>query len=276
MALFWCLGTATQLVKIFGFQGSQLWWVKVAAAFYLGSWILIVFVSLLPPDDAYKIDMLHADQEYLKKSFNVFGLVYLHVIAHTLHAQILFYAMFEVNHTESTKGMLPDETNFKYWVRALIEVVAIPPVGIVLSAIILFYFGIFCSLIIPFVSETRASMKRRAMVGRVVIASVMLGCVPLILRNILVMYELLLVASTAFVQGGGQIIMIWTCLAILNTASGLLIKRVVFLRKMRALRFDELVIYGFACANLVVICLYCAFAYDPEGTIKPTWTEKLG
>lgn len=36
------------------------------------------------------------------------------------------------------------------------------------------------------------------------------------------------------------------------------------------------VMVGFAIAHLTVLLLYCAYGYDPEGTVKPAWTDKLG
>lgn len=130
------------------------------------------------------------------------------------------------------------------------------------------------TLLDRFAPATRESMDRHKKVGRITI--VMLGCFSPLLVNIYTISTYKFVVVDVVVQGGGQIFLVWTYLVILNTVSRWLFRRVAFLRKVRAFRLDELASYGFACTNLVVGCLYCALAYNPRGTVKPDWTEKLG
>lgn len=81
-------------MKIFGFEGTrQLWWAKLAAGLYIGSWVLIVGVSLLPRDDTTSASVSgNRPQGSLYRLLDIGAIV--------LHIGFLCYAMFEVNHME--------------------------------------------------------------------------------------------------------------------------------------------------------------------------------
>jgi len=264
------LGTLCQAVKIFSFQG--VFWAKAAAAIYVSSYIVLAGVSLASRDLRNKYVPTHRKHNPFAQIVTVFG-----IIAVGIHGLVCCWAMFQVIHMEAVLSTGPSDIHgltavLYYVMTVLLHAVFLCLIMILLLVSIMMVLS--GGILLPFASlETDTTVRQIRFVG-IFLQMAFGGCFLYVTYGWVVDPEHLVLYrfSNVLAQGGGLLAIGIGCLVLCMKVVAWICGRVSFLQGWK-LRTD---LVTFALANLVVACLYCSFAYDPEGTIKPAWTEKLG
>lgn len=267
VSLFWFLCTATQFVKIFGFEGRSIWWAKVAAGSYIGSWLLITAVSLLPRDEVSNISFGQGHRDILSL---------VNVALYYLHAGFSCYAMYQVTHMDDIVGdTLSEEkeiSSIRAGVLGLLVCCTSIPAGVIMLGGSVGYFLLFITAL---GLDEQRSFPLREKAARTIAAILLLGFSPFLIAHFsTICWWVYLIVDIA-VQGGALNIFMFFGLCLVNLMCDHLFRNVASLNHMKALKEDELLYWFLAVTLLLVGCLYCAFAYDPEGTVKPAWLDKL-
>lgn len=280
--LLWFLGTATQAIKIFGFQGNGLWWAKAIAGVYISSYIIPVgILAQLPydPDSLYTLERRRGNIDH--RSHESMIIARISTVAAIIHVLVACYAIFQVTHIRGVDTFCHDPNSGLVLARACVStaitvlVITILPVALLLSFIAISLiellsevavrhgiFAIKLSALHPYIYN--------GIRGVIYVAS-LIG-VTVVYFN----YRWMMAIGNVLVQGGFLIFCgVVTCVALCVGWSWFLIK------------IDRGGIYWvyswlecfavvFASVSLVVAGLYCCFVYNSTGTIKPSWTDKLG
>lgn len=243
----------------------------MSAGLYIGSWILIVCVSLSPRDNSYTDDDIRADRTHLE----LLGLPYLDNVAITLHIVVLCYAMFQVTHLMHVEDFLESEpTHSTGFTAGLILCIVIALAAILLLGLGTIYLLLLVGSLGP---NLQRELSSREKFVRVLLFLGMFAAIPPFVIWIEMICFWILNFVDVAVQGGGMIMLGLVAVGFLEWVRGQLFKAVGISTTWSLWDSpDSMIACGFACTNLVVGCLYCAFAYDSTDTNKPGWTEKLG
>lgn len=251
------LATSTQAVKIFGFTGPCIIWVKVAAGAYVGSYVVLASLSLLP----------YSPEEVLQRENkqHLLGRAWFFRLITGAHMVFTCWAIFQVAHIRDFR----DESS------SIGE-----PLAAVLSALLLLF------------EVTIAYMGLSVFVFCIAIACLYVCSVSMFLGTVFALvlcigiWKFLLYLGDLFwicinianwiVQGGGLLFLGFLFFLVLNFLKDKVCRRATSLWSTDPLVQSQVRVVGFAVMNLVAVCLYYRFAYDSRGTVKPTWTEKLG
>lgn len=221
------LGSATQVVKLFAFQGPATEWAKAAAGMYLGSYVILIAASFLP-----------RTANYNTKDYT---LVTVNWVALPLHVGFVCYAIARIYYPD---GLLDEG-------EAARSIENIWPI---------FFFLFF--IVVGILFQNKAASVLVIPVFFITLGRLMYWAWVLLLVRLIGLVGII---------GTGLLFTQWT-----NDIFSWLFENVDLFKKIRALDNDELSVFYFGLVNLVVACLYCSGVYDPKGTVKPSWTERLG
>ncbi|KAH6722641.1 hypothetical protein BKA61DRAFT_179465 [Leptodontidium sp. MPI-SDFR-AT-0119] len=288
------VGTSTQAVKIFGFEGVL--WAKLWAASYLLSYMAVALLPMLLQPDQSSEPII--GRYRIRRSAIVSSRAVLHFFALATHAFFFWWTAYQLVHLDlSVLQQHPVPVGFwGYLIR-------VPFIGA--SAIgALAVFSPLWIFILPFVwtvftllrvlvdlQREQRDMGHQSFRGRYQLTARILLCHTGIIFSVLVGMAIFMCSVATFmdfrlhaadVVAQGLSLTIFfgiPCLAFIQyliygefRQSGI----VPLLSYRSSDSWNQAYLITFAVMNFGIAILYYSIRYDPLGTIKPGWTENLG
>lgn len=280
------LGSITQAAKIFGFQG--LVWEKFVAGIYLGSYVLLSAVLAFARDEekveedgSHDLDPAPPDGVSLfniTKTVVAFGsvatsfLVCSWAVTKVCNSGEGHFALEDIlrwSSPSTLKVFLYSGLMVGVWIRLLL---LLP--GLLLQ-FLCFILGLTS---LGWVFEMNLNVRLSTRLSHL--------CMTIV-------YLCLVIATWYSYEWGASAEALNSMIGKLSDGAGLIIVCFVFVwfvllivavtlgwdktssSDIWGVDWDSFLVMH-AAMHLVVVCLYFSFVYDPSGTVKPSWTEKLG
>lgn len=278
------LASLTQAVKVFGFEGIK--WAQVIAAFYLGSYLVLAAVQVLAQDEnAPALPDLDSPAWTTSKQRTFFQLQVMTLglassIASFVMCSWVVYKLCADGKGEFNTIAIYASHNSLSGTFLVFSMIAVTCIHMVFALVAFAVIMGPLAWIFLIIREALLGTRRLPGVDRVL--TTLFG----FLWSGLALYLYLKWVTTYQITGhgvfGGTIagagVLVFGLICV-ELAIFLVV--MVFGRKRRRVLSSKLVAAGFlmllfSLMHLVVACLYFGYVFDPKGTAKPAWTEKLG
>ncbi|KAL2073864.1 hypothetical protein VTL71DRAFT_11190 [Oculimacula yallundae] len=288
------VGTSTQAVKILG--SKCLIWTKIWTVSYVTSYIALALIEVSPARVTDQIAMIGKYRIRLE-AMRTFRTT-LHVTAMIIHALCFFWTSYQLVHLDIS--MLFEYSAFlSLWallirLPAMIETVIVAmtifsPLWLLIIPIFMLVIRIY-QVMTRLESDRQHNQSRRLLrhlaltaciwLCRIVIFLCYVISFGILMFSVIVYRKFRMHVAEIFVQGlSNTLIAGFPCLVFFHY----LISKRVELPKAEDLLYvdcedswNKARLVTFAFMNFVIGLLYYCVRYNPQGTVKPAWTERLG